>query len=206
MLTIWGRANSMNVQKVLWAAEECGLRFERIDAGRGFGGTESPEYLAMNPNKLVPTVVDGDLSIWESNTCVRYLAATYGSGSLWPTDPKSRALGERWMDWQLSTIFPPMNIVYWGLVRTPSEKRDMAAISAGAKQLGKLWGRVDVWLAARRYLAGDHFTYTDIPLGCFCYRWSELPLERPDLPNVRAWYERLRARPAYMKHVAVPMS
>lgn len=206
MTTIWGRANSINVQKVLWVAEECGLKFERIDAGGAFGRTDSAEYLAMNPNRVVPTLVDGDLSVWESNSCVRYLAATYGAGSLWPNDARTRALGERWMDWQLSTISEPMRIAFWGLIRTPPEKRDMAAIAAAAKQAGDLWGRVDAWLAERRYLAGDRFTYCDIPLGCFCYRWYALDIERPDRPHLRAWYERLRQRPAYLKHVALPMT
>ena len=206
MLTIWGRANSINVQKVLWAADECGVPFERIDAGGAFGKTDQPAYLAMNPNKVVPTIIDGDTTIWESNSCVRYLAATRSSGSLWPTDPKVRAMGDRWMDWQLSTISEPMRITFWGLVRTPPEKRDMAAITAAAKQAGELWGRVDGWLAGKKYLAGDRFTMGDIPLGCFCYRWYALAIERPDLPNVRGWYERLRERPAYMKHVAIPMT
>jgi glutathione S-transferase len=206
MLTIWGRANSINVQKALWAAEECGLKFERIDAGGAFGKTDQPEYLAMNPNRVVPTIVDGDVTIWESNTCIRYLAATYSSGNLWPTDPKVRAMGERWMDWQLSTISEPMRVTFWGLVRTPPEKRDMAAIAAAAKQAGELWKRVDEWLAGKRYLGGDRFTVGDIPLGCFCYRWYALPIERPELANVKAWYERLRERAPYMKHVALPMT
>jgi glutathione S-transferase len=206
MLTIWGRANSINVQKVLWATEECGLKFERIDAGGAFGKTDSPEYLAMNPNKVVPTIVDGSTTIWESNSCVRYLAATYAAGSLWPTDAKTRAMADRWMDWQLSTISEPMRIAFWGLVRTPPEKRDMAAIDAAAKQAGELLRRLDGWLEGKRYVAGDRFTMGDIPMGCFCYRWYALPIARPELANVKAWYERLRERPAYMKHVAVPLT
>jgi glutathione S-transferase len=206
MLKIWGRANSINVQKVLWAADELGLKFERVDAGGAFGVTDTPQYLAMNPNKVVPTIQDGDVTIWESNSIVRYLGATYGAGKLWPSDPKVRALADRWMDWQLSTISEPMRIAFWGLVRTPPEKRDMAAIGAAAMQAGELLRRLDDWLAGKRYVAGAEFSIGDIPVGCFAYRWYALPIERPELANVRGWYERLRERAPYMKHVAVPMT
>jgi glutathione S-transferase len=206
MLKIWGRANSINVQKVLWAADELGLKFERVDAGGAFGVTDTPQYLAMNPNKVVPTIQDGDATIWESNSIVRYLGATYGAGKLWPSDPKVRALADRWMDWQLSTISEPMRIVFWGLVRTPPEKRDMAAIEAAAKQAGELFRRLDGWLAGKRYVAGAEFSMGDIPVGCFAYRWYALPIERPELANMRGWYERLRERAPYMKHIALPMT
>jgi glutathione S-transferase len=206
MLKIWGRANSINVQKVLWAADELGLKFERVDAGGAFGVTDTPQYLAMNPNKVVPTIQDGDVTIWESNSIVRYLGATYGAGKLWPADPKVRALADRWMDWQLSTISEPMRIAFWGLVRTPPEKRDMAAIGAAVKQAGELLRRLDDWLAGKRYVAGAEFSIGDIPVGCFAYRWYALPIERPELANLRGWYERLRERAPYMKHVAVPMT
>ncbi|MGQ0581322.1 MAG: glutathione S-transferase family protein [Reyranella sp.] len=205
-MKIWGRANSINVQKVLWAADECGLKYERTDVGGAFGGNDRKWYLDMNPNGVVPTIDDGGRVIWESNSAVRYLSARYAAGTLWPQDPGARSEADRWMDWQLSTISEPMRIVFWGLVRTPPEKRDMAAIRKAAEDAGKLFGRLDAHLADRRYVAGAHFTMGDIPVGCFAYRWYALDIERPALPNVKAWYERLATRPAYAEHVMVKMT
>ena len=200
-MKIWGRANSINVQKVLWAADECGVKYEREDVGLNFGGNDQPWYLKMNPNGVVPTIDDGGRMIWESNSCVRYLAARYAHGSLWATDPGERSEAERWMDWQLSTISEPMRVIFWGLVRTPAEKRDMAAINKAAADAGRIWARLDQKLEGRAYVAGQHLTMGDIPAGCFVHRWYALDVERPELKNVRAWYERLKARPAYAKHV-----
>ena len=205
-MKIWGRANSINVMKVLWAAEECGVTYQREDVGGAFGGNDQPWYLKMNPNGVVPTIEDGGRIIWESNSCVRYLAARYAAGSLWPTDPGERSEAERWMDWQLSTISDGMRIVFWGLIRTPPDKRDMAAIGKAAKELGTLWARLDGWLEGRSYVAGQHFTMGDIPVGCMAYRWYALEIERPEFKNVRAWYDRLATRPAYAKHVMVKMT
>jgi glutathione S-transferase len=205
-MKIWGRANSINVQKVLWAADECGVRYEREDVGLNFGGNDQPWYLKMNPNGVVPTIDDGGRIIWESNSCVRYLSARYAAGSLWPVDPGERSEADRWMDWQLSTISEDMRVTFWGLIRTPQEKRDMAAIARSAVNLGKLWGRLDQWLEGKKYVAGQHFTMGDIPAGCMVYRWYALPMERPELANVKAWYERLCARPAYARHVMIKMT
>ncbi|WIM11591.1 glutathione S-transferase [Enhydrobacter sp.] len=205
-MKIWGRANSINVMKVLWAADECGVTYEREDVGGAFGGNDQPWYLKMNPNGVVPTIEDGGRIIWESNSCVRYLAARYAAGSLWPNDPGERSEAERWMDWQLSTISDGMRIVFWGLIRTPPDKRDMAAIGKAAKELGTLWARLDGWLEGRKYVAGQHFTMGDIPVGCMAYRWLALDIERPELKNVRAWYDRLATRPAYARHVMVKMT
>ena len=205
-MKIWGRANSINVQKVLWAADECGVRYEREDVGLNFGGNDQPWYLKMNPNGVVPTIYDGGRIIWESNSCVRYLSARYAAGSLWPVDPGERSEADRWMDWQLSTISEDMRVTFWGLIRTPQEKRDMAAIARSAVNLGKLWGRLDQWLEGKKYVAGQHFTMGDIPAGCMVYRWYALPMERPELANVKAWYERLCARPAYARHVMIKMT
>ena len=205
-MKIWGRANSINVQKVLWAADECGVAYQRTDVGGAFGGNDQPWYRAMNPNGIVPTIDDGGRVVWESNSAVRYLSARYAQGSLWPLDPGQRSEADRWMDWQLSTISEGMRIVFWGLVRTPEDKRDMAAIGKAAAELGELWRRLDGWLDGRKYVAGQHFTMGDIPVGCFAYRWYALPIARPDLGNVRAWYERLATRPAYQKHVMVTLT
>ncbi len=171
-MKIWGRANSINVMKVLWAADECGIAYERTDVGGAFGGNDQPWYLKMNPNGVVPTIDDGGRVIWESNSAVRYLSAKYAAGTMWPNDPGQRSEADRWMDWQLSTISESMRVVFWGLVRTPPDKRDMAAIKKAAVDAGKLFGRLDAHLADRRYVAGQHFTMGDIPVGCFVHRWS----------------------------------
>jgi glutathione S-transferase len=206
MLKIWGRITSINVQKVLWCADELGLRYERVDAGGPFGRNDSPEYLAMNPNGLVPMIEDDGVVLWESNSIVRYLAAKHGAGTLWPADPAKRALADRWMDWQLTTISEGMRLVFWGLVRTPPEKRDLAAIEAARKSLCGLWARLDRQLAETAYVSGADFTMGDIPVGCFAYRWFNLPLDRNHLPHLEAWYARLTTRPAYQKHVMIVMS
>jgi glutathione S-transferase len=205
-MKIWGRVNSINVMKVLWTADECGLKYEREDVGGAFGGNDQKWYLDMNPNGVVPTIDDGGRIIFESNTIVRYLAAKYAAGSLWPNDPGQRSEADRWMDWQNTTINLCMRDVFWGLIRTPPEKRDMAAIDKAAADAGKLWTRLDEKLAGKPYVAGQHFTMGDIPVGCFVHRWFALPIERPDLKNVKAWYERLKTRPAYVKYVMQPLT
>jgi glutathione S-transferase len=205
-MKIWGRANSINVMKVLWAADECGVKYDRVDVGMAFGGNDQPWYLKMNPNGVVPTLDDGGRVIWESNSCVRYIAAKYATGSLWPNDPGERSEADRWMDWQLSTISRDMGVVFWGLIRTPEDKRDLKAIAESTKALGTLWKRLDDWMEGKPYVAGARFTMGDIPAGCFVHRWYALPIERPELRNVKAWYERLMTRPAYQKHVAVKLT
>jgi glutathione S-transferase len=206
MLKIWGRVNSVNVKKALWAAEELGLQYERIDAGLHFGVTKTPEYRRMNPNSLVPTIEEDGFVLWESHSIVRYLAAKHAAGTLWPTDLRVRADAERWMDWAF-TLQNTMRDVFWGLIRTPPEKRDMKAIEAGAKRSADLLEAVlETALAGKDYLTGKNFTMGDIPLGCEVQRWMRVPLERPRLPNVEAWFERLRARPAFLKIVDVPLT
>jgi glutathione S-transferase len=206
MLRIWGRTNSVNVKKALWAVEELGLKYERIDAGMQFGVTKTPEYLRMNPNSLVPTIDDDGFILWESHSIVRYLAAKHGAGSLWPTDLRQRADAERWMDWAF-TLQGAMRDVFWGLIRTPPEKRDMKAIEAGVKRSGELLEAVlEKNLENRAYVAGASFTMGDIPVGCEVQRWMRVPIERPRLPAVESWFERLRARPPFLKLVDVPLT
>ena len=205
-MKIWGRVNSINVMKVLWTADECGLTYDRVDVGMAFGGNDQKWYLDMNPNGVVPTIEDGGRIIYESNTIVRYLAAKYGAGTLWSNDPGVRSEADRWMDWQNSTINGPMRDAFWGLIRTAPEKRDMAAITKSAVDAGKVWARLDEKLAGKLYVAGQHFTMGDIPVGCFVHRWYALAIERPELKNVKAWYERLKTRPAYAKHVMAPLT
>ncbi|TAJ30015.1 MAG: glutathione S-transferase family protein [Reyranella sp.] len=205
-MKIWGRANSINVQKVLWTADECGLKYERIDVGGAFGGNDKPWYLKMNPNGIVPTIDDGGRVIWESNSCVRYLAAKYAAGTLWPNDPGQRSEADRWMDWQLSVIARGMGIIFWGLIRTAPDKRDMKAIDEAVAETGQLWARLDGHLADRPYVAGGHLTMGDIPAGCMAYRWFALDIKRPELKNLRAWHDRLATRPGYAQHIMIKMT
>jgi glutathione S-transferase len=206
MLTLWGRTNSINVMKVLWVLDEIGLKYDRVDAGMAFGVVDTLEYKAMNPNSRVPTIKDDDGTVlFESNTITRYLAARYGQPPLYPAYPPSRAKAEMWMDWQLSSL-GDMTTVFWQLIRTPADKRDMAAVDRARKNLEPVWGIVDRHLATNRYLGGDEFTYGDIPVGCFVHRYLSLPMERPKLANLQAYYERLKQRPGYAKHVALPLT
>jgi glutathione S-transferase len=205
MLKIWGRINSVNVKKALWAAEELGLKYQRIDAGLAFGVNKTPEYLKMNPTGLVPTIEDDGFALWESHTVVRYLAAKHGMGSLCPSDLRARADAERWMDWAF-TFQNAMRNVFWGLIRTPPEKRDAKAIEEGRKKSIELLAIPESVLTGRRYLTGNTFTMGDIPFGCELQRYMRVPIERPQFPNVDAYFERLRERPAYRQHVDIPLS
>lgn len=206
MLRIWGRTSSSNVQKVMWAVAELGLAYERIDVGGAFGGLDTPEYLAMNPNRLIPVVNDGGTVIWESNAILRYLAASYGSGGLWPEDPAVRSATDRWMDWQLTTVQPGLQPVFWGLIRTAPDKRDMAAIRAGAERLVQAMTILDRHLADRTFIAGDVLTMGDIPVGVAAWRFFSLDIVRPELPHLAAWYRRLQEREAYRAHVMLPLT
>ena len=205
MLKIWGRTNSVNVKKALWAAEELGLEYERIDAGMQFGVNKTPAYLKMNPTGLVPTIDDDGFVLWESHTIVRYLAAKHGAGSLCPTDLKARADAERWMDWAF-TLQRAMRDVFWGLIRTSPEKRDLKAIEEGCSKSAELLAIPERVLSERPYVGGAGFTMGDIPLGCEVQRWMRVPIERPAFPAVQAWFERLRERPAFRKIVDIPLS
>jgi glutathione S-transferase len=206
MLKIWGRASSSNVQKVLWCCAELDLAFERVDHGGSFGGNRDPEYLKLNPNGLVPTVIDGDLVMWESNTICRYLAATRGDEHLYPRDAASRTHVERWMDWQLSVVATPMSGLLFGLVRTKPEARDQAAIEAARRRALAAWTIADDALKTQPYLAGGALSLAEIVLGTQIYRWFTLPIERPVLPALRAWYDRLHERPGFKTHIEVAIT
>jgi len=206
MLKIWGRNSSMNVQKVLWVCAELDIPFERIDLGGPFGGNDKPEYLVLNPSGRVPTIEDGKTILWESNTIIRYLCTTRGGAQLYPVDPVHRAQVERWMDWQLSMINNSMAALIFGYYRTPPERRDLAALEAARLEALHYWRIIDGYLDGRTYLECDRLTLADIPVGIWAYRWYRYPIERPELPNLRAWYERLAERPAYKAHIAIPIS
>ena len=207
MLTIWGRTSSVNVQKVLWCLGELGVPYVREDAGLAYGRNREPWFLELNPNGRVPLLVDGDFSLWESNTIVRYLAAKHDYGGLYPASPEVRAHAERWMDWQLSTIARPLGIVHQALVRTPPAERDMAAVAAAAAEVGAAFALLDRHLERHEYVAGDRFTIGDIPVGACAYRWlAHEGIARPPVPAIERWQRALAARPAFRAHVMLPLA
>ena len=206
MLVVWGRNNSVNVQKVLWCCEEMALAYERIDAGLAFGVVNTPQYRSLNPNGLVPTIDDDGFILWESNAIVRYLAAKHAAGTLWPADLKIRAEADRWMDWNNTTFWPAIRPLFHGLVRTAPDKRDPQALEDARLKTAELVRIVDANLQARAYLAGDSFTMGDIVLGCAVWRWITLPIERPAMPNLQRWCDALARRMPYQKIVMKPLS
>jgi glutathione S-transferase len=206
MLRILGRGNSSNVQKVLWCLDELGIPFEREDVGGAFGRNSDPEYLAMNPNGLIPTVIDDGRVLWESNTILRYLAASYDTALLWEPDPGKRALGEKWMDWQLSVLAPPMTPLFVQLVRTPAGERDMSLVERSFEKAARAFRMLDAALTQTPWLGGERFSVADIPCGVLTYRWMNLDLDRPQLPALADWYARLAERPGYQGRVMIGLS
>jgi glutathione S-transferase len=205
MLEIVGRRTSGNVMKVLWAADELGLAYTQRDVGGPFGGNDDPAFRALNPNGLVPVVVDDGLVIWESNAIVRHLAGRYGYGTLAPADAGRRARADQWMDWQQTAVGPMITPIFWGLVRTPEERRDHAAIGRAIEQGYRIWGLLDAYLARSPYVAGADFSMGDIPLGPHAHRWFNLVADRPSMPHFEAWYRRLTERPAFRRHCMIPI-
>ena len=209
MIKIWGRKTSSNVQKAMWAVGELNLEHERIDVGGSFGKNREAPYLAMNPNGLVPTLEEEDgFLLWESNSIVRYLAGKHDkAGVLEPKDPKQRALASQWMDWQLSVAGPAIGPAFWGLIRTPAEKRDMAAIKASQDKITDAMKMLDARLGKADYVAGGAFSYGDIPVAIICYRFVQLVPQRPSLPNLDRWYGVISKRKAFHDHVgSIPLS
>lgn len=206
MLKILGRDTSSNVMKVLWACAELDIDFERADIGGKHGGNDTPEFLALNPNGLVPVIIDDGFVNWESNSCVRYLAAKHGAGTLYPENLQTRAVAERWMDWQVTTVSPAMIPVFRGMIRTAPADRDMTAIEAGRAALSAKMATVNDALADSAYIAGDSFTMGDIPLGIAAWRWFNMPIEREDYPHLKRWCDALCERTGYRTHIMKPVT
>jgi glutathione S-transferase len=206
VLKIWGRASSLNVQKVLWCCDELGVAFQRVDWGGSFGGNDDAAYRAKNPTGRVPTLEDGDAVVWESNTILRYLSAKYNGSGLHPIEPLLRSQVERWMDWQLAGLNPSMTAMLLGYYRTPAEKRDLAALEKSRLQAVEQWTVVETQLKGRPYLTGNEFTLADIGNGILAHRWHSYPIERPPLPRLREWYDRISGRPGFNAYVAGAVS
>ena len=203
MLKIWGRISSINVRKAVWAAQEVGVAFERIDTGGKFGGTQTPEYLARNPNAMVPAIEDGEgamrLTLFESNVIVRYLCARYAPGVLYPAGLAERFGAERWMDWQQTTLNPAGRDAFIQLIRTAPAQRDAQKIAASIAAMEPLLQLLDQHLASHPYLQGAQFGMADIPVACEVHRWWNLPAaayQRPHYPHVERWFAAMLARPA----------
>jgi glutathione S-transferase len=206
MLTLWGRTNSINVQKVHWCLEEIGLPYRRIDAGREFGVVDTPEYRRLNPNALVPTIEDDGFVLWESNAIVRYLAAKHAGGTLWPADPRTRADADRWMDWQCTTFTPATGPAFHGLIRTAPDQRDAGAIAQSIAKAEPMAALLDAHLAGRRFVAGDAFTAGDIAVGAAAHRWLNLPAAREKRRHIERWHAELLTRPAAAKVLVAPIT
>ncbi len=205
MLKVWGPPSSFNLQKVRWLVDELALPHAHIPAGGSFGGLDDPAFRAMNPHGKVPVIDDDGTVVWESHTILRYLAATYGRGRFWSDDPGERSQAERWMDWSQATLQPDFLMgVFWGFYRTPEAQRDRPAIAAKVAVCAQHFELLDRVLADRPYLCGAELTLADIPAATCLYRYFEIDIARPSVPNVEAWYRRLQARPAYREHVMVP--
>ena len=206
MLKIWGRTTSINVQKVLWCCVELGLKFDRVDAGGKFGVNNTPEYLAMNPNGLVPTISDDGFILWESHAILRYLSRKHGKGTLSPNDDRTCADADRWMEWYSTTLWNNLRPIFWNLVRVEPDKRDMKLVEESRKKMADNLKMVEGNLASRPYMTGNTFTMGDIPMGVALHRWFLLPIERPAYPKLAGYYERLKQRPGFAQHCAAPLS
>ena len=207
MVCILGRANSINVQKVMWMIGELGLEHERVDVGLQFGINDTPEYLEKNPNGLVPTLEDGDVIVWESHSIVRYLADKFGPNTYWwPNSTAERAHASQWMDWYASRLHAPMTTIFWNVIRHPPEQRDPGAVIAAIVDAEKLWTILDKHLSSNDFIGGGAPSVGDIPVGCAIHRWSAMNFEKPAFANVDAWYARLSERIPYQNHVMLPLS
>ena len=206
MLKIWGRISSINVRKVVLAAQWLEIPFQRIDAGHEFGIVKTPEYLAKNPNALIPLIEDGDFRLWESNVIVRYLCARHSPGKLYPQELAARFDAERWMDWQQTTLNPAGRNAFMQLIRTPADKRETQLVTQSVAATESLMALLDAHLSRRAFMAGDAFTMADIPIACELHRWRGLPLERPARPHLERWYQGILSRPASRGVLDLPLS
>lgn len=201
MLEIWGRPYSSNVIPVIWAANELGLEYTLQLAGGSFGKLDTEMYAEINPNKMIPAIRDGDFALWESLAIVRYLCDCYGAGTLSPTDIQTRAIADQWMEWSASRAFGPVIYLFFATVRTQPDQRDQDKIAKLRDEAHEALTILNQHLAGRAYVCGDSFTMADIPLGCVAYRYFNVEVDRPPLPHVEAWYQRLAERQAYQDHV-----
>ncbi len=204
MLEILGRRNSSNVIPVMWVVGELNLEHKRITMGGSFGGTDSEDYVRMNPNRTIPTINDNGFVLWESNAIIRYLCRQYGAGSLWPDDPQQLALADQWMEWFKSLLIPNLIQVFWNLVRIPEAEHDHDKIKSFTQNTIRQLELLEQHLQGREYIVGDQLTMGDIPIGALLFKYYNLDIQRPSMPNLEAWYARLCGRSAYQTHAMIP--
>jgi len=205
-LRVWGQPRSINVQKVLWALDELGLEYERIDAGGSFGRVKDADYLTLNPNGLIPTLEDGNTVLWESNAIVRYLYTKYGAETALPSDLGLRGRADGWTDWYTTTFWSNVRPLVVQLLRTPADKRDQKLIDDSTRASTAAAEILERELGKKPYLAGDHFTFGDIPVASAAQRWFNLPIQRPKLPALEAWYARVKERPGFKRWLDLPLA
>ena len=203
-ITFYGRATSDNVQKAKWMLAETGQAFEHVELGGKFGGLEDPEFLKLNPHGKVPVLRDDETVVWESNAIVRYLAAKYSAGELWPESPAARAEADQWMEWGQTRLYPDSNRLFWLNIRTPKVDQCQQKIADTLARVNSYYALLERQLQDQHYLAGNHLTIADIPTGATLYRYFEMGIKRPSLPNIRQWYDRLCSRAAYQSAVMIP--
>jgi glutathione S-transferase len=213
MLKLWGRKNSSNVKKVMWACAELGVPYGRVDAGLHYGITTTDEFREKNPNGMIPVIEDDGFVLWESNAILRYLCVKHPIAPFWPDDPQMRASADRWMDWQCTTIGPPLGPAFMQLVRSPQDTWDMKMISTNIPKVAEAWKIADRQLGRTKWLTGEDFTVGDIPLAILAYTWFELPLAKAGLEqyrvpmaNVDRWYAQLNAMPNFREIVAIGLT
>jgi glutathione S-transferase len=201
MIKVWGRARGLCVKKVLWCLDELDLEFERVDAGKQYGVTDTEEYLKMNRNGLVPTLKDGDYILWESNAIMRYLAMQYGDKKLYSLTPREHGDVNRWLDWQNGALWPDISAAFIQLIRTPEEKRNHELLNNCAKNLAKNWGILDEYLEGKQFITGDNFTIADIALGVMAQTWVFLDIkDKPSYKNFNNWYQKLEQRRGFQRY------
>jgi glutathione S-transferase len=206
MLKLWGRTSSINVRKVLWTLQALDVPFERVDAGLSFGIVKTPEYVAKNPNAMIPLLEDGDFSLWESNVIVRYLCAKYAHGTLYPTSIEQQFDAERWMDWQQTTLNNASREAFYQWIRVKPELRNHTLIAKSVAETEPLLQMIDNQLSSGDYLAGDHLTMADIPIACEIHRWWGLPQPRPAWVNIERWYVQMLSHPASRGVLDLPLA
>lgn len=206
MIKILGRANSVNVQKVMWCAAEIDVQIDRVDVGGSFGGNDTEEFRLLNPNGTVPVLVDGDFVLWESHAVVRYLCAKYGEPNWLLSSVDRQGLADQWMDWYLTKLHPPMTTLFWQLIRTNSDARDQVKIDDAIAACTQCWTLLDQQLERTMFVLGDQLSMADIPVGCAAYRWHCMTFDRPDLPNLKRWWDSLASRRHYKEQVMVPLT
>ena len=206
MLKIWGRPTSLNSIKVLWCLDELGLDYELELCGLGHSSLDDPAYLQLNPNQMIPTIADNGFILWESHAIVRYLVTKYGFNTLFPADPQARANADKWMEWMVQNIKYRLRAIFHDRYRPGSPAGGEKAAAQGLAEIGQWWDILNIHLSSCDFVAGESFTMGDIPLGCAVYRYREMVPERPEMPHLDAWYERLVVRPAYQRHVMQPLA